>query len=105
MTQPLDPLRHLQGMQPMQGLDKTSADAPEIKSGESFDDVLNNFVNKVDEAQHQFDDAIKAVESGETDNLHQVMLAQAQAQQSLRLAAEVRNKLVEAYREIMRTQF
>ena len=105
MSQPLDPLRHLQGMQPMQGLNKTSDDAPKIKNGESFDDVLNNFVNKVDEAQHQFDDAIKAVESGETDNLHQVMLAQAQAQQSLRLAAEVRNKLVEAYREIMRTQF
>lgn len=105
MTQPLDPLRHLQGMQPIQGADKKPADTPDIKTGESFNDVLNNFVNKVDEAQHQFDDAIKAVESGETDNLHQVMLAQAQAQQSLRLAAEVRNKLVEAYREVMRTQF
>ena len=47
----------------------------------------------------------EAVERGETDNLHQVMIAQNQAQLSLRLAAEVRDKLVEAYREVMRTQF
>ena len=33
------------------------------------------------------------------------MLAQNQAQVSLQLAAEVRNKLVEAYKEVMRTQF
>ena len=105
MTEPLDPLRHLQGMQPVQGTGKTPVNNDEVAQSESFNDVLKNFVNKVDEAQHQFDDAIKAVESGETDNLHQVMLAQAQAQQSLRLAAEVRNKLVEAYREVMRTQF
>ena len=33
------------------------------------------------------------------------MLAQNEAQLSLKLAVEVRNKLVEAYKEAMRTQF
>ncbi len=33
------------------------------------------------------------------------MIAQNQAQLSLKLAVEVRNKLVEAYKETMRTQF
>jgi flagellar hook-basal body complex protein FliE len=67
--------------------------------------VLNDFIQQVDKTQHQFDDAISAVEKGETDNLHRVMLAQSEAQISLKLAAEVRNKLVDAYKEVMRTQF
>ncbi len=108
MSQPLDPLRQLQGMQantPITNKAKVADGAESTEGSKSFNDVMKSFVSQVDEAQHQFDDAIKAVESGDTDNLHQVMLAQAQAQQSLRLAAEVRNKLVEAYREVMRTQF
>lgn len=105
MTQPLDPLRQLQGMEGLQPISPKKTEGNKTDGDKSFNDVLKDFVSQVDEAQGQFDDAIEAVEKGETDNLHQVMLAQMQAQQSLRLAAEVRNKLVEAYREVMRTQF
>jgi flagellar hook-basal body complex protein FliE len=73
--------------------------------GPSFGDVLQDFVKQVDDAQQGFDQAIKAVERGDVDNLHQVMLAQRKAELTLRMAAEVRNKVVEAYREVMRTQF
>ena len=92
---------------PTQGAQQAK-DNPEVQKtedGKSFSDVMKEFVDQVDTAQKDFDNAIEAVERGETDNLHQVMLAQNQAQMSLRLAAEVRNKLVEAYREVMRTQF
>lgn len=73
--------------------------------GKTFQDVLKDFVQQVDETQQQYDQAIDAVQSGDSDNLHRVMLAQNQAQLSLKLAVEVRNKLVEAYKEVMRTQF
>ncbi len=109
MGTPLDPMRGLIGsgqLQQTQNVAKTTAEQTgKTEDGKSFKDVMSEFVNQVDDAQHQFDDAIKAVENGETDNLHQVMLAQNEAQVSLKLAAEVRNKLVEAYREVMRTQF
>jgi flagellar hook-basal body complex protein FliE len=81
------------------------AQAARNAEGKTFGDVMKDFVQQVDQTQVQFDDAIAAVERGETDNLHRVMLAQSQAQISLKLAAEVRNKLVEAYKEVMRTQF
>ena len=108
MSQPLDPLRGLYGTQvpptgpvgPLQG-----ADAPRTEDGKTFQDVLTDFVKQVDQTQVQYDQAIGAVERGETDNLHRVMLAQNEAQLSLKLAVEVRNKLVEAYKETMRTQF
>jgi flagellar hook-basal body complex protein FliE len=108
MTTPLDPMRLIGGAtgpaaMPPIGNDPTQA--ARTAEGKTFSDVMKDFVNQVDQTQVQFDEAIGAVERGETDNLHRVMLAQSQAQISLKLAAEVRNKLVEAYKEVMRTQF
>jgi flagellar hook-basal body complex protein FliE len=108
MSVPLDPLRALvgQGIQPASPVQPGQAGAaPTTADGKTFGDVLNDFVQQVDQTQHQYDQAIDAVQRGETDNLHRVMLAQSEAQLSLKLAAEVRNKLVEAYKEVMRTQF
>jgi flagellar hook-basal body complex protein FliE len=108
MSIPLDPLRALvgQGIQPATPVQPgQGAQAPTTADGKTFGDVLNDFVQQVDKSQHQYDQAIDAVQRGETDNLHRVMLAQSEAQLSLKLAAEVRNKLVEAYKEVMRTQF
>ncbi len=104
MTTPLDPLRSLYGqaIQPPAG---PPASPPTTGDGKSFSDVLNDYVTQADQAQHQYDQAIDAVQRGETDNLHRVMLAQGQAQLSLKLAVEVRNKLVDAYKEVMRVQF
>ncbi len=107
MSTPLDPLRGLYGSQPIAPVSpQANPTAPaRTEDGKSFQDVLNDFVKQVDTTQHQYQDAIGAVERGETDNLHRVMLAQNEAQLSLKLAVEVRNKLVEAYKETMRTQF
>lgn len=103
MNLPLDPLRGLYGAQ---APGPAAPSAPTTTAdGKSFQDVLNDFVKQVDNTQHEYDSAIGAVERGETDNLHRVMLAQNEAQLSLKLAVEVRNKLVEAYKETMRTQF
>jgi flagellar hook-basal body complex protein FliE len=107
MSQPLDPMRALYSAQPIApvGPSNLPAQAPVTDDGKTFKDVLNDFVTQVDQSQHQYDAAITAVERGETDNLHRVMIAQNEAQISLKLAVEVRNKLVEAYKETMRTQF
>jgi flagellar hook-basal body complex protein FliE len=104
MTTPLDPLRSLYG-QAIQPPATPPASPPTTGDGKSFSDVLKDFVTQADQAQHQYDQAIDAVQRGETDNLHRVMLAQGQAQLSLKLAVEVRNKLVDAYKEVMRVQF
>lgn len=103
----LDPLRQLYASQPVAPVGGGAAPSPPATTadGKTFQDVLNDFVKQVDQAQQQYEGAIDAVQRGETDNLHRVMLAQNQAQLSLKLAVEVRNKLVEAYKETMRTQF
>jgi flagellar hook-basal body complex protein FliE len=111
MTTPLDPLRSLYGQAiqppaaPTAPTAPGKAAAPTTEDGKTFGDVLSDFVSQVDKAQTQYDQAIDAVDRGDSDNVHRVMLAQGTAQLSLKLAVEVRNKLVDAYKEVMRTQF
>jgi flagellar hook-basal body complex protein FliE len=42
--------------------------------------------------------------TGQTSNLHEVIVAMSEADLSFRLMMQVRNKLLEAYKEIMRMQ-
>lgn len=79
----------------------------ESKSGEgsvNFGDLLKDALKDVNNAQLNADEAIKKVLNGETQDIHETMIALQKADVSLKLMMEVRNKLLEAYQEIMRTQ-
>lgn len=69
-----------------------------------FSELLKNAIKDVNDAQLQADEAVKKVLSGETKDIHETMIALQKADVSLKLMLEVRNKLIEAYQEIMRTQ-
>ncbi len=70
----------------------------------SFRETLENFVNEVNELQRSAEDATQNLVTGDVQNIHQVMLAMNEADTSFRLMMEMRNKILEAYREIMRMQ-
>jgi len=65
-----------------------------------FDDMLQ----QVEEAQHRADDLTLRFMAGDVDEIHQVAFAMEQAKLSLQLAVQVRNKIVDAYQEVMRMQ-
>ncbi|MGA1861414.1 flagellar hook-basal body complex protein FliE [Deferribacter thermophilus] len=69
-----------------------------------FSELLKNAIKEVNDAQLQADEAVKKVLNGETKDIHETMIALQKADVSLKLMLEVRNKLLEAYQEIMRTQ-
>ena len=70
----------------------------------SFSDTLRDAVGAVDEAQKAADGQVEAFVAGETDNVHDVMIALNQAELHFQLLTEVRNRLLEGYQEIMRMQ-
>jgi flagellar hook-basal body complex protein FliE len=72
--------------------------------GGSFSDVLRKSVDQVNVDQHEADTAIKELVAGRTKNIHETMLAIERADTSLKLMMQVRNKVLDAYREIMRMQ-
>ncbi len=74
------------------------------KSGNGdFIKELKDFLSKVNKAQLDADMKIKEFAAGKRD-ITEVMMALTKADISLRLLLQVRNKAMEAFQEIMRTQ-
>jgi len=69
-----------------------------------FKDMLARYLDQVGDLQNEADKAVRDLAAGRTDNLHQVIVAVNEADLSFRLMMQVRNKLVEAYKEIIRMQ-
>ncbi|HAX45987.1 MAG TPA: flagellar hook-basal body complex protein FliE [Nitrospina sp.] len=54
--------------------------------------------------QKEADAAIEDFATGKTRNIHETMIAVNNADLAFRLSMQMRNKIVEAYQEVMRTQ-
>ena len=74
-------------------------------TGNNFSDFLVDALEKVNEAEIESNKLDELLAVGEVENLHEVMIASQKAEIVLNLAVEVRNKLTDAYKEIMRIQF
>jgi flagellar hook-basal body complex protein FliE len=66
-----------------------------------FSKQLGSAVQQLDRLHVEADDQANAIANG-GGNLHEVALAFEKADVAMRLATKVRNKLVEAYNEVMR---
>ena len=74
---------------------------PTPTGGPSFSDALGQAIASVDRMQLEGDRAAEKVALG-GGNLHETALALEKADTALRVATKVRNKLVDAYQEVMR---
>ena len=70
----------------------------------NFTDVLNNAVNKVNDSQVKANNDIEALIKGDDITMHEVMLSTQEAQISMQLMLEMRNKLYDAYKELSSVQ-
>lgn len=74
------------------------------KPNESFLEVLKDSVKKVNELQKQADVAIDELIVGNSKDIAQTVIMMEKAEIAFRLMTQVRNKIVQAYEEIMRMQ-
>lgn len=70
----------------------------------NFGNIFKEQINKLNEYQKNSEKAISQFLTGEVQDLHQVVITGEEAKLSMHLAVQVRNKLVEAYQEMMRMQ-
>ncbi|MCH1623788.1 flagellar hook-basal body complex protein FliE [Fredinandcohnia quinoae] len=84
---------------------KTSVKLPSAnESHANFGTFLKDALNNVNKAQNNSDIMTQKLINGENVELHQVMIASEKASVSLQATLEIRNKVIEAYQEIMRMQ-
>jgi flagellar hook-basal body complex protein FliE len=94
-TNPLQQLKSLETKLQQQGKTTSPTD---------FAQVLSKAIVDVDQAQHFSNEQVEKVLSGEVEDVHTAMIAMKKAEMSFQMMMQVRNKLVEAYQEIMRMQ-
>ena len=70
----------------------------------NFSDFLNNALEKVNTLQQESTEATNKFITGESDNIHDVMIAGSKADLALQMTLQVRNKVMDAYNEIMNMQ-
>ena len=69
-----------------------------------FTDWIGQHLASTNTQLIQADDGVRKLALGEADNLHQVMINLEKAKLSFELVVQVRNKLLDAYQELMRMQ-
>jgi flagellar hook-basal body complex protein FliE len=83
-------------------------EAPGINGTEggtkSFGEFLQDSIGKVNSLQNEANVAMEKLASGESQNLHETLLAVEKADIAFRTMNQVRTKVIDAYREIMKMQ-
>jgi len=83
---------------------KSTSDSGNDGQG-SFLDVLKSKMDEVNGKQITSENATEAFVKGDSNiSIDQVMLSGEEAKQSLQLALEVRNKIIDAFQELTKTQ-
>jgi flagellar hook-basal body complex protein FliE len=100
-------------MTPIQGVSQVVSPIADRALGEptggsaasgGFLDSLKSAIGKANDVQMQAGQAVDALMTGQTQDIHRTMVALQQADVSFQLMMQIRNKLVTAYEEIQRMQ-
>jgi flagellar hook-basal body complex protein FliE len=82
--------------------DQARSPSVQPASTTDFSSLLKDSIDKVNDTQQQADKLAQAFETGETDaSLAEVMISLQKANVSFQAMVQVRNKLVEAYKDVM----
>ncbi|HOF04140.1 MAG TPA: flagellar hook-basal body complex protein FliE [Syntrophales bacterium] len=70
--------------------------------GGSFSEALKGAIKEVNALQNQAEDAVAKIQLDNRGSIHEVIIAMEKADISFRTMMQVRNKVLDAYQEIMR---
>jgi flagellar hook-basal body complex protein FliE len=98
MTSPIGPIRPIPVAEP-----STPAATGPSKPGE-FGSLLDKAISQVEGSRQIANEKVARFLDGQPEELHSVVLTAQRAQLEFELFLEVRNKVVQAYQEIMRMQ-
>ena len=82
----------------------TASKATPGAGANSFADTLRDAMDNVNETQQNADDKLAELASGKTPDIHGTMIALQEADITLRTMVSVRDKVVDAYQQVMNMQ-
>lgn len=83
---------------------KQKSQTNQLTGGEAFAKHLKSAINEVNELQVGSESAVADLATGQVKDLHQAAMAIGKAEINMKLMLEIRNKALNAYKELGRTQ-
>ena len=75
-----------------------------VDVGKKFNEILNETIEKLGADKKQVEQMNELFTAGQMQDVHQLLLTAEKSSLNLELTVQIRNKVIEAYQEIMRTQ-
>lgn len=94
------PINNIQNSQSVSS--STTGNASNV--GQSFSNFLGQALDNVNKSEQTANAMVQGLANGNGQNMHDVMLAMEKSSILLQTTVEVRNKVIDAYQEIMRMQ-
>ncbi|AAP78006.1 flagellar hook-basal body complex protein FliE [Helicobacter hepaticus] len=91
-------------IQPIGTNNKNVENIKNRQDGLDFIKTLKDSIQDVNTEQQTSEKALADIASGQVKDLHQAAIAINRAENSMKVMLEVRNKAINAYKEILRTQ-
>lgn len=85
-------------------LDSGVANNANNQNGNSFSEVLKNSLHEVNQSQVNAYEAMNDIATGKVENLQEAVQKIEEAELSLKLGLEVKNKAIGAYKQVMAMQ-
>lgn len=83
---------------------KVASAATGVDVGQQFKNVLDSAISDLNQQNKVTDQLTTQLMTGDLNDIHKLMIENEKAAIHLELAVQVRNKVIEAYQEIMRMQ-
>lgn len=78
-----------------------SGQTGDLENTHTFKNVLARYLEDVNTLQHEADAQVQRLAAGETENLHEVMLALDEAQTAFDMMMQIRSQLMKSYEKLM----
>jgi flagellar hook-basal body complex protein FliE len=92
---------NFKGFQELTPLNTTGLQEKPMGSEKPFGEFLKGAIEEVNQLEVEADQSIDSLTKGESKDIHQTMIAMQKADISLQLLMKVRDKAVDAYKQLM----
>ena len=96
------PITKISSLDELEKLKDASSSASSSQAEIPFKSLFETAVNNVKQTQSDYDSEVYKMATGQSDNLHDITIASSKASLSVDLLVQMRNKIVDAYDEVMR---
>lgn len=99
IIQPIQPISSIEEL----GRTRQTADAGSSSAALPFQSLMQDAISNVQQTGANLNNEIYNLTTGQSDDLHNVMIASQKASLSVSLVVELRNKMLDAYKDLMNT--